>query len=391
MAWIRDRKRKNGEVYWSVYWRENGRNGKQECVSWNDYEDAQHCKKLIETVGPDKAREIMKIVQAPRREETLRQYLEKHNDHLTGVEPGTIARYRAYVRNDLGTIGDIPLRALNRDDVARWVNAMPGSGKTIKNKRDYVSGALKAAIKAGHIATNPCEDVRVPRWDRKEMVFLTADEFLLLNSHVPKFWQPLVEFLVATGCRWSEATALRPGDVDQAACAVRISKAWKTGAGGYTLGTTKTKRSVRTVNVDRAVLDKLDYSGEWLFTNSGRGQGLFAGGVTRPDAGPVRTHSFNPNVWVPAVTRARDAGLTKKPRIHDLRHTCASWLIQAGRPLPAVQLQLGHESIKTTVDVYGHLDHSSGQSNAAVIGAMLSTPKPAPAEVGDELDDETED
>jgi integrase len=42
-------------------------------------------------------------------------------------------------------------------------------------------------------------------------------------------------------------------------------------------------------------------------------------------------------------------------RFHDLRHTFASLLLQAGEPIPYVKEQLGHSSIKTTVDVYGHL------------------------------------
>ncbi len=44
-----------------------------------------------------------------------------------------------------------------------------------------------------------------------------------------------------------------------------------------------------------------------------------------------------------------------RPRVHDLRHSHASALIAAGVPLPVVQRRMGHESIQTTVDVYGHL------------------------------------
>ena len=73
-----------------------------------------------------------------------------------------------------------------------------------------------------------------------------------------------------------------------------------------------------------------------------------------------------------ALARAKEAGLSKRPRIHDLRHTCASWLIQAGRPLPAIQQHLGHESITTTVGTYGHMDRSSGKDNADVLGGLIN-------------------
>lgn len=386
MAWIRPRTRNDGSAYFSVYWREQGRTGKTECVSWDDYADAEHCKQLVEQLGGDKAREIMKIVQAPRQAQTLAQYLTKHIDHLTGVEPGTVARYRAYIRNDLDGIGDIPLTAVKRDDIARWIAAMQtdgASGKTIANKHGFLAGALNAAVRNGDLKSNPCDGNRLPRWDREEMVFLERAEFTTLLDAVPTYWQPLVEFLVASGCRWSEATALTPAAVDPAAGTVRITKAWKTGAGGYTLGVPKTKMSVRTINVPARVLDRLDLTGEWVFTNSGRGR--------RGDDGPVRIHSFNPNVWAPAVGRARTAGLRKKPRVHDLRHTCASWLIQAGRPLPAVQQHLGHESITTTVGTYGHLDRSSGQGNADAIDAMLGSVDDDAPDGGDGSDDDQDD
>ena len=195
-------------------------------------------------------------------------------------------------------------------------------------------------------------------------MFLERDQYRTLLGEIPDAWKPLVEFLVASGCRWSEATALKPSDVDRDRGTVRITRAWKRGP--YRIGPTKTRKSVRTINVSKSVLDKLDYTGDWLFTNPGRGR--------RAEGGPVRAGNFRANVWNPAVERAWSAGGdAMRPRIHDLRHTCASWLIQAGRPLPAVQAHLGHESIQTTVGVYGHLDRSSGQGNADAIAAMLES------------------
>jgi integrase len=373
---IRIRTRKDGSTCSNVRFRHHGR---ETSVSFDDHAEAIKFDNLVHRVGPDKALEITRIVSAPARTLTLTDWLHRHNSHLTGIEAATLARYKAYVRNDIAdSIGILPLAALTPDDVSRWVNAMAAadedgkttSGKTIANKHGYLAGALNEAVKKGHLKANPCDGNRLPRWDREEMCFLTRDEFRLLLEHVTEYWRPLVEFLAASGCRWSEATALKPSAVDVASGTVRISKAWKKVDGGYELGVPKTKMSVRTVNVHSSTLAKLDLSGSWVFTNSGRGRGQFAGGVVASDDGPVRIHSFNPNVWTPAVKRAQAAGLAKSPRIHDLRHTCASWLIQAGRPLPSIQQHLGHESITTTVQVYGHLDRSSGKGNADAIGNL---------------------
>ena len=51
-------------------------------------------------------------------------------------------------------------------------------------------------------------------------------------------------------------------------------------------------------------------------------------------------------------------------RIHDLRHTYASLLIQQGESLVYIKEQLGHHSIQVTVDIYGHL--VPGGNKAAV-------------------------
>lgn len=85
----------------------------------------------------------------------------------------------------------------------------------------------------------------------------------------------------------------------------------------------------------------------------------------------MRAQEFYNGGWKPGREAATNAGLAKVPRVHDLRHTCASWTIQRGVPLPVVQAHLGHESIQTTIGVYGHLDRSSAQAAADAIGAML--------------------
>lgn len=325
---------------------------------------------LVAKVGPVKALEITRIVIRHQTAMTVGQWLAHHNDHLTGVEGATVARYKSYLENDFAVLVDMPLAALTADDVAAWMNNLRNrdgsvpSGKTVANKHGYLAGALNAAVEAGHLRSNPCDRVRLPRWDRQENVFLEQAEYAILREAVTEYWRPLVDFLVTSGCRWGEATALRPGDVDVAGQTVRVSRAWKRNGDGYTLGVPKTRKSVRTINVPARVLDQLDLSGEWLFTNSGRGR--------RNPEGVVRSHSFTPNVWVPALARAKEAGLVKRPRIHDLRHTCASWLILGGRPLPAVQQHLGHESIMTTVGIYGHLDRRAGLDNASVLGSFLN-------------------
>ena len=182
---------------------------------------------------------------------------------------------------------------------------------------------------------------------------------------------------------FGEATALQVGDVDVAAKSIRVRRAWKrTGTSVPELGPTKTRRSDRTVAAPPQVIEALVPLMEGrrpgdLLLQSRRG--------TRISQSPFWRRVWQPAVWQLAgdvVEQRPDSrgrsmpvvvsqGPGKHPRIHDLRHTFASWAIRNGVPLPVIQRQLGHESIKTTVDTYGHLARSDFDALALATGAML--------------------
>ncbi|ALF01416.1 tyrosine integrase [Mycobacterium phage LilPharaoh] len=361
MASLRTGSRKDGTTYTQVRYRLNG---KQTSTSFDDPAQAVEFKRMVEQLGAAKALEVIESTEATAQHYTVGDWLDHYLSHKTGVEKSTMYDYRKMVEKDIAPVlGPIPLAALTAEDVAMWVKGLAArglKGKTIANKHGFLSSALKVAASRGLIKSNPAVGgvgmVEIPRSEREEMVFLTREQYARLRDCVTEPWRPLVEFLVASGARWGEVTALRPSDVNRDEGTVRISRAWKRTyeTGGYEIGAPKTDKSRRTINVDPSVLDQLDYSGDWLFTNR--------------SGGPVRHNGFHDRVWRPAIKRA-DLGV--KPRVHDLRHTCASWLIAAGLPLPAIQQHLGHESIQVTIGVYGHLDRSHGRAVAAAIAAQL--------------------
>lgn len=85
---------------------------------------------------------------------------------------------------------------------------------------------------------------------------------------------------------------------------------------------------------------------------------------TTPKGGRIIHKLYWHHYWVPAVRTAQANGLAKNPRIHDLRHTHASWLIQDGVPLFTISRRLGHASTRTTEQVYGHLMPEALQAGA---------------------------
>jgi integrase len=72
---------------------------------------------------------------------------------------------------------------------------------------------------------------------------------------------------------------------------------------------------------------------------------------TAARGGPLRRTSFRRREWLPAV----EASVGMPCRFHDLRHSHAALLIANGAHPKVIQARLGHSSIKTTLDTYGHL------------------------------------
>ncbi|TDH57517.1 site-specific integrase [Mycobacterium eburneum] len=374
MSSIHPQHNRNGTTY-RVLWRQDGR---QRSLSFADEPSAEKFKRNLDEHGPDEAMRIVEVEESGRHVRTLVEWLKEHCDHLTGVEKGTVTRYRRYIDNDIEPFfGDMPITAVTERTIGKWVQyleAKPGrkvkgevkpiSGKTIQNKHGFLSGALNAAVahKPPIIESNPCLGRSLPTTVAEDMVFLEVDEFALVRDCIKQDrYRQLALWLVTTGMRFSEATALRPADIDPKTKVARVRRAWKytTSRSTIKIGPPKTKRSNRDVSIGQIALDAIDLSApEWLFTN----------GV----GNPVRAQEFFNQAWKPARDAAMEKGLTKCPRVHDLRHTAASWWIQDGVPLPVVQAQLGHESITTTVNRYGHIDRRSADVAAAVMDRRLS-------------------
>lgn len=363
MASIRSRTRRDGSTGHSVLFVVDNR---QTSVTFDDKQTAEQFRDMVDRVGGKRAMTAWEISDVPKiltRGVTLGEWLRRHIDQLTGCEQKTLDDYNRYRDRDIVPFfGDVPLSVLRDDDIARWVKHLEvdqkNSPKTIRNKHGFLSSALGKAVPE-HIASNPAAGRRLPRGkgDDDELRMLTRDEFAALLEATTVPWRPMLEFMVASGARWGEVSALKPADVDRATGAVKIRRAWKYSSKGYEIGPPKTKRSRRTIHVPVRLLEQLDYTGEYLFTNRA--------------GGPVRYQGFRRRVWDKAVERAQ---LDPAPTPHDLRHTCASWMLTGGVPITVVSRHLGHESIKITVDIYGDVDQASAAQAADFMAGALDGP-----------------
>lgn len=390
---------RDGTVTWRVRIRAGGRATSETFTT--EREAKAFCARVVQ-IGAAAA-----VAERARRDAhsdqyvpTLREHFAAHLTGLTGVDARTLHDYKRIAkRTFLHTMGDLPLDMIVRAQIAdfiRHLEAEPArdragrprkdadgrvrtlSAKSISNAHGLLSAVMKSAVIAGHIDRNPCLGVRLPRageTERRDECFLTHEEYARLEAALPPQHVPLVRTLVGTGLRWSEATALQVRHVDLRQGTIRIVQAWKRrdgeGAGGRVLGPPKSPKSRRTVQVPAQVLEVL------APLVAGQPPDAY---VFRNRAGNAIHHGYHRHtVWVTACKRAQ---LDPPPRIHDLRHTHASWLLEQPMvTLEMVQDQLGHESILTTRRVYGHLQPAMLARLRDAATAALALGGPAPAVV----------
>jgi integrase len=171
--------------------------------------------------------------------------------------------------------------------------------------------------------------------------FDEVQELLRVAEREEPEFHPLILFLVDTGARFGEATALRWIDVDLDQGTARITRSFSS---GEFLGPTKTGRerrvelSTRLSEVLRGRRPDLFPDDELVFSNE-------AGGFINP-------RNFRQRTWNRAVRKALGRGRTPTP--HSLRHTFASLHMARGTNLKWLQAQGGWASAKMLLDVYGH-------------------------------------
>jgi integrase len=200
---------------------------------------------------------------------------------------------------------------------------------------------------------------------RKQKVVLSEEEAVRILEQARKGpFYVLYLLALTTGLREGELFALQWCDVNFDNAFLSISATLTEDYERELVRSTpKTKKSQRPAALCEAAIEALlelrrvqlglGYEGEFVFTDS--------------TGGPLRKSNFIRRIHGPLVAAAE----LPKVTFHSLRHTFTSQALKDGIPMSVVSQALGHSSIRTTVDLYGHLESPEAQRGIARLGDRL--------------------
>ena len=207
------------------------------------------------------------------------------------------------------------------------------------------SRVLRQAVEDGLIPANPAARVRTPKTERRAIRILSVEEVEALADAFDPRYRGLVLLGAYAGLRFGEASALRTPHLRLLERRIEIAEGSSEVRGKVYVGPLKTKESRRVVTIPAFLADEL---GQHLAASPGLADLVFPA----PEGGPLRRTNFRRRLWAPAVERA---GSLPAPTFHHLRHTAAALAIAEGAHPKAIQARMGHASITTTLNLYGHL------------------------------------
>ena len=301
----------------------------------------------------------------PEGSTTLTDWHAKHWPVIAGsVRPSTARAYeRGWRLRVKPWLGHIKLEKLTAGVIEEAMSEWSGNTSTRIDALSVLSRLLDGAVRARIIPLNQARLARRPRMESSSSLrsrALTASEVQLLLACVEDaHYRRYVAGLVYTGMRANEATALRVEDVDLEHRTIHVRRAYSIGADGRGVELTPKSHKERDVPIPTPLVAPLVEA----MAGKARGELVFTG----PRGGRINASN---------VRRALDWNTLRKKlrrddlRLHDLRHTLATLLFDAGASANDVQAILGHSSMQMT-ERYSRARSDVARRAAAAIDSLF--------------------
>lgn len=366
MASIETRTTRAGKKRYRVKWRTGGtRQGTPQSATLRTLAEAKDFAARVVAAGHHWPDDTTGAVSAPGSltvDQLAALYLQDRERRVRSDR--TVADYRRDYRRWIAPfLGDVMADDLTAEQVQAWVDAMsegtlspalkPAAAKSCRDRHALLSGILAHGARKHGVESTACGDTDLPRAQKGPPKGLRPAEWQALHvalHQIDPDAADLAQFLLATGWRWSEATALTTFDVEDygpgAPLYVTLAQVTRRNAAGQRtiVAEGKGQASVRRTRLGALGADMVRR----------RMTGLRPGALVFTTGRGNQWHesNFRSRAWNPAV---QVANLSRRPTPHWLRHTHVVWAHNNGATMPDLQARIGHADIRTTYGVYGRM------------------------------------
>ena len=302
--------------------------------------------------------------------------------------------YESIVRVHLiPTMGKIKLSDIKPYHITKYlaekrengrINSEGGlSERSLNYHYTTINNSLQQAFILEIIKKNPCVAVKAPRPDTKkrDMNVLTFEEVNMLLDKLKRSWlYPIIFLAINTGMRRGEICALKWEDINFFNQIISVKRSlYREKGEGLKEKSTKRKSSDRAIDFGSDVKILLESQYKKLEQIRGFSDGYNKNNYvfTMPEGHPI-----DPDYLTGKYSDAISQIKIKKHTFHDLRHTHVSLMLQAyckngggDEIMKILQERLGHSTIKTTMDTYGHLMAGMQKKAADLLEMNLKTTK----------------
>lgn len=338
-----------------------GADTKKECLEW--------LRKILHQVDYGLDLEGGKI--------KVGEYLQ---DWLDNAKPSLRAKtgyqYAAIIaRHVLPFIGDLQLKALTAQRVEQFYSELLKNGRggrTVRYTHGVLHKALEKAVRYGLIIVNPAHGASLPQQQHQEMqVFDEAQVATFLAAASGSRLEALFHLAVVTGMRQGELFGLKWSDLQWNASVLHVQRqVQRIPKKGWSFVEPKTRAGRRMVPIGAGAIEALRRHKQLqALERAAAGKRWQEHDLIFPTS--VGTPMDPNNLMKDFNGVLKQAGLPKI-RFHDLRHTCASLMLNHGVPVLVVSRILGHANPSITLNTYGHLYHESTGQAAKLMDELVS-------------------
>ncbi|MCD8015049.1 MAG: site-specific integrase [Lachnospiraceae bacterium] len=266
------------------------------------------------------------------------------------MKPTTLASKKFMQESKiLPFFGQVKLSKIDPLMVRRWQNELldyrdenskPYSKTYLRTLHAEFSAIMNYAVRYYGLPSNPCHVTgSIGKSKAKEMSIWSRDQFEhFITFEKRKAFHCAFNILYYTGMREGELLALTPADIPRDDLIIQINKNYEVVEGKEMLLTPKSEKSNRIITIhERLHKEILEYIDGMCIEKDERIFYFESAGLRQE------------------FKRATKRAGLPPIRIHDLRHSHASLLIEMGVPITEISKRLGHENIETTLRVYSHL------------------------------------